>query len=367
MRSLTVRGGALLLALVVSFVFVDESPGQIFRKARNGRGAGPCLNGVCLPSAPDPAPEIKVELSASEVAQGWYKKLTGAGGPIDPSEEAAVRSWSKRAVRIINGNACGTGSLCGRDDSGIYILTNAHVASSRVGNVVRCEAMKEDGSGTEKFSARVIEAAYSSRTMTDWALLKADPAFMVGIDPIKLSKEKPDGSRFAGTWGCPRCEIPSGQVVDTVKLGSLWYWQPNSIGGQSGSAVVQDGKQKGLLTWTIGGDGAGQTTAKIWEQSTEKNTDGPARSGSEIPVSWANGVELVEGYSAEAGIGDLPIWDGGSAGPGGPTPSDPCPDADSQERRLLDALRRFRGERGVEAWLVLIELFLKLLEIYLSR
>jgi hypothetical protein len=282
---------------------------------------------------------------------------------MSKQEEATIRSWSKRAVRILNGNACGTGSLCGRDSDSIYILTNAHVASSKIGNVVKCEALKADNSGTETFQARVIESAYSSKTSTDWALLKAPAAFMVGLEPLKLATQDPDGDALTGTWGCPRCEVPSGQMIKTKSLGSLWYWQPNSIGGQSGSAVVQDGKQFGLLTWTINGDGAGQKTATIWKQSREQNVDGAPRDAGLVPVISSPGVELLEGHYSEAGIRDYPIW-----AEVGPTPEPgpgltPCPELDSDERRLFDLLRRAREKERALDWIKLIALIMEIVRI----
>ena len=349
-------------------VFVDSSQGQLFRRQ------GVCPPGGCppyileqpiqpiivqpIPIAPFVQPVEPAEVAASD----WYQKLTLPRG-FNASEQdiALVKSWTKRAVRILNGNSCGTGSLVGRDSERIYIMTNAHVASNRIGNVVRCEALLADNSGTEKFSARVIEAAYSSRTSTDWALLAAEPIYMAGIEPIKLSTEKPDTDRWAGTWGCPRCEVPSGQIVKTASVGGVWQWQPNSIGGQSGSAVVQDGLQVGLLTWTMSGNGAGQFTSTIYRQSVEHNTDGPARvDGLQIPSGYSvvNGVDLYEGYYAETGVGDYPIWakEKPIVEPG-PTP-DPCPDMPDVEKRLRDRLR----ERGID-WVALLTLIWQIIEL----
>lgn len=355
----------LFIAIVALFTAHGETNGQIFRR-QNVCPPGGCPPYAAvqpqilepLPIAPFVQPE-PVELAA---ASDWYRKLTlPRGFNASQQDESLVRSWAKRAVRILNGNSCGTGSLVGRDSDRIYIMTNAHVASNRIGNVVRCEALLADGSGTEKFSARVIEAAYSSRTSTDWALLAAEPQYMAGIEPIKLSTEKPDTERWAGTWGCPRCEIPSGQIVVTAAVGGVWQWQPNSIGGQSGSAVIQDGRQVGLLTWTMNGNGAGQFTSTIYRQSVEHNTDGPARvDGLQIPSAYftASGVDLYEGYYAETGVGDYPIWDRGSTEPG-PTPA-PCPDGEMPEieKRLRDRLR----ERGID-WVTLLTLIWQIIEL----
>lgn len=350
---------ALAVGFVLCLMFVADAEAQLFRRGRVPTGN--CPDGTCPPLVVNPseiyvqpAPVVPVPVSPAPLAEGetaeslWYKTLrVPTGDTLSKADEATIRSWAGRAVRILNGNSCGTGSLCGRDDTGIYILTNAHVASSKIGNVVQCEALKADKSGTEKFSARVIEAAYSSRTSTDWALLKADARFMKDLEPIKLSTTDPDSSELTGTWGCPRCEVPSGQLCKTNSLGSLWYWQPNSIGGQSGSAVVQGGKQKGLLTWTINGNGAGQKTATIYKQSKEKNTDGPARvDGLEFPSATGaySGVELIEGYHCEtSSLADYPIWDteppaGGGGGSGGGGTEPPKPPVMSDAEKELRAL-----------------------------
>ena len=360
---LMVRG--LFVFCLLAAVLVDQASAQLFRRARA------CPDGTCAPAlavapatvvpvVPAPAPVEKVEAQA--VVSAWFQKLNiPRGASMSKEEEAAIRSWAKRAVRIINGNSCGTGSLCGRDSESIYILTNAHVASSRIGNVVKCEALKADGSGTEVFQARVIESAYSSKTSTDWALLRAPAAYMAGLEPIKLATEDPDADALTGTWGCPRCEVPSGQMIKTKALGSLWYWQPNSIGGQSGSAVVQDGKQFGLLTWTINGDGAGQKTATIYRQSREQNVDGAPREPGLVPVT-PSGVELLEGFYSETGIRDYPIWSDVGPTPG-PGPGTPCPEMQPEERRLFDALRGLREKERALDWIKLISLIMEIIKV----
>ena len=362
---------SVVLSFALVVLFSASAEAQLFRKGWRAP-ANNCPDGSCPPMVINPAPPVvpvvpvvPVETEGETAESTWFKVLrVPTGHSLTKAEETEIRSWAGRAVRILNGNSCGTGSLCGRDDTGIYILTNAHVASSKIGNVVQCEALKADKSGTEKFSARVIEAAYSSRTSTDWALLKADNKFMKGLEPIKLSTTDPDSSELTGTWGCPRCEVPSGQLCKTTSLGSLWYWQPNSIGGQSGSAVVQDGKQKGLLTWTINGNGAGQKTATIWKQSKEKNTDGPARvDGLEFPSAtgqWS-GVELIEGYHCEtSSLSDYPIWDvgppsdgGGNGGGGGTEPPKP-PAMSDAEKELRSKVGDW--EKFVQAVLSLFKL-----------
>lgn len=386
----TSRSSSLTILAVIGFLLVsDVGFGQLFQR-RFQVVPPPCPNGNCQqavvpisqpivqpvyeamsPSAVvnvPPATEVKAgqELNASQ----WYQILVGPGGRrVTAVEDETVRSFARRATRIINGNSCGTGNLCGRDDQFIYILTNAHVAGTRIGHVVRCQALVNNT--VEVFNATVIEAAYSSRTRTDWALLRAPANHMAGIEPIKLSKERPDPQKITGTWGCPRCEVPRGQVIETVRFGSVWLWQPNSIGGQSGSAVIQDGLEFGLLTWSEGGNGSGQFTATIYAQSVGQNTDGPARTGAEIPVSPTFGVELKEGYHAEdreTGLGEYPIWhDGADDGSGDPQPPGSAEPDNSPERRLFDRLRNLRRNDTGTDWLAIINLILQLIEILAKR
>lgn len=336
-----------------------------------------CSPGYC------PSPQI-VQQSQEVSVLTWFQKLTYAAGTESPANKAEAEKYRFRAVRITTGNSCGSGSLVGRDANSIYILTNAHVATNRPGNVVNCEAALKDLSGTEKFRATVIEGAYSSRDTTDWSLLKADGKHMAGLEPVKLSIKKPDHSKPSFTWGCPRCEVPSGQVLKTVvKDGSVWKWLPNSIGGQSGSGVHQRGFQHGLLTWSYsapgGGIGAGQYTADIYQQSKNQTSDSQERPPGLTPVCQEPQTDLIEGYAKaegepsvcslgsfqedqfvqsgyvidgfvrQAGVGDYPIWGDPDATEPPPVdpPTDPpvdppvCPPSglDAESRKELEAAK----------------------------
>ncbi len=250
------------------------------------------------PSPPALVAQNPCEVSAIE----WFKKLVPANGLDSEANRAEAKKYINRAVRTRNNSGCGTSSLVGRSADAIYLLTNAHVATNRPGAKVTCEAVLADLSGTESFQGVVIEGAYSSTQTTDWALVKADGQHMRGIEPIKLSIKMPDTTKPAFTWGCPRCEVPQGQVLKTVAVdGAVWKWLPNSIGGQSGSAVIQRGYQHGLLTWSYGGQGgsvgAGQFTANIYKQSRNQTADSDIRPpGLLIPTGQGTQDDLVEGY-----------------------------------------------------------------------
>jgi len=340
--------------------------------------------GQCPPGGCPVSPIVEAPQETSVLT--WYQRLTYASGLTKtPELDAEAASYKMRAVRITTGNSCGSGSLVGRDNESIYILTNAHVATNRPGNVVNCEAALKDLSGTEKFRATVIEGAYSSRETTDWALLKADAKFMAGLESIKLSIRKPDHSKPSFTWGCPRCEVPSGQVLSSVEtVGAVWKWLPNSIGGQSGSSVFQRRFAFGLLTWSYGSPtgsvGAGQYTADIYRQSRNQTSNSEVRPEGLKPVCQHPQTDLIEGYAKaegepkicslggfqdqfvesgyvidgfvrQAGVGDYPIWgDPDSEVPPVDPPTDPvdppkdCPPISAENRAKLESAKKLVDE-----------------------
>lgn len=268
---------------------------------------------------------------------------------------------SDAAVRIHAGNGCGSGSVCGKN----LILTNAHVVGTRVGRVVtvRPRATGQDIRGT------VIMAAYSDRTLADWAVVRCDTG-LESITPVRLSTKRPTGRHY--TTGSPRCVWPlRSTAVVTANIADnspLWRWRPNSIGGQSGSGVwsVDDNKQYGLLTWSWGGLGAGQTTYWIYKQATERSAQiGPDRIPGLIevtePAPFRNGDDVIveTGFFAQAGIDEFDIWDDGKDEPDTPDePDEPdcptCPEPDcpdcpdcppasdlsEQETKVVEAMRK---------------------------
>lgn len=411
-----------IAAIAFAAIFALPAESQLFRRGRLDM----CPGGVC----PQPiygnefvieAPPIEAEFEdGQEVsADQWYKVLVGPGRQPTAEEKAFAESVIGRAVRVRHGNGCGSGNLVGRNDEFIYILTNAHVASTRIGSTSSCEAVV-DGK-IQKFTATAIESAYSNTYRTDWTLLRAPASYMAGITPIQLSTSMPNPDALTVTWGCPRCEPIKGQACKTVRFGTVWYWQPNSIGGQSGSAVIQmeDGVpvQKGLLTWTESGNGSGQFSATIYKQSQDRTNRGEMRTGDENPahaecvegyhsgadpVAWQEpycppGVELSDGWQAlgnldEVAIRDYPIWHISGTPPPPPPPTEPPTNppgkwdgwtvifqsdtlallqapgaADTattiEELREFSKLRSIARERGID-WIKLITIILQLIEMF---
>ena len=225
----------------------------------------------------------------------------------------------KNVCRVVNRSSCGSGSIVGIRNGRTLILTNAHVAGSRIGREVQVEV---ESLNYERITARIIMAAYNDKTLADWAVLETVNEWSK-IAPVKLSKDRPTGSHY--TKGFPRCRPFAGSDISTVDQSDsspLWRWRPNSIGGQSGSGVWSDSDnlQYGLLTWSWGGLGAGQMTSEIYRQARNRTTAGYARpEGLEelvddrfdldsVDRSGCDDPILENGFFQQTNITSLPIW-----------------------------------------------------------
>jgi hypothetical protein len=214
---------------------------------------------------------------------------------------------SASACRVNFGNSCGSGTVVSNDyEGGSLVLTNAHVAGTRIGSTGTC--LFSINGADRRVNARIIMAAYSDKTLADWAVLFL-PQFQI-VKETRLSKSRPTGSHY--TTGSPRCVWPlRHQDLRTTQISSnsaLWRWQPNAIGGQSGSGVWSraDNLQYGLLTWSWGGDGAGQMTSEIYRQAVQRTVAGEPRP--EGLEELSERAEVENGFFAEVSIRDLPIW-----------------------------------------------------------
>jgi hypothetical protein len=233
----------------------------------------------------------------------------------------------RSVCRILNQSSCGSGSICGIRNGKSLILSNAHVCGTKIGRRVIVEV---ESTG-DRINARVIMAAYSDRTWTDWAVLETEDEYSK-VQPVYLSKNRPTGSHY--TKGFPRCQAFPGSDIRTVSLSSndaRWTWQPNAIGGQSGSGVWSDTDhlQYGLLTWSIGRDGAGQMTSEIYRQARNFTLAGAPRVDGMVELrddynfdGLTRGEDdpyVEPGLFAQRDITDLPIW----YEPSVPNPDDP--------------------------------------------
>jgi hypothetical protein len=142
---------------------------------------------------------------------------------------------SRGCCKVSNRNACGSGSLVGKRGGKSLVLTNAHVAGTRIGHVVVCTF---PFANNLQARGRVIMAGYSDRVMMDWAVLELDQE--IDLPHTKLAIEIPSGEHYTG--GYPRCRGPYFQRLTTRRIthsGTVWRWQPNSIGGPVGKRRAQ--------------------------------------------------------------------------------------------------------------------------------
>jgi hypothetical protein len=231
-------------------------------------------------------------LTEAEIAE-----LNFVPNPVGPS--------SRGCCKVSNGNSCGSGSLVGVRNGKSIVLTNAHVAGTRIGHTVVCEF---PFANNKRVRGRVVMAGYSDRVMMDWAVLELEE--LLDLPHVKLANTAPTGAHY--TAGYPRCRGPFFSQLTTRQIthnGTVWRWQPNAIGGQSGSGVhsLANNLQFGLLTWSWGGDGAGQTCRSIWFQYVNRAAVGFLRPDG-LTELCERAENLEEGFFAEANITTLPIW-----------------------------------------------------------
>jgi len=342
-----------LLCFIVAGLICDFSEGQLFRRFRQVRTyeviqstMTPCPTGDC-------APVVN------------YVEALPAVQEVDSDAIVVVDDWGRTAARFLVGNSCGSGSLCGFYKDGTLFLTNAHVTGTRPGTEAKIRMVV--GAETKEYMGRVVMAAYSDKTLTDWSVVYVEEK--IDVVPRYLAKTKPTGSHT--TVGSPKCVWPLQRqnitTADVSENSALWRWRPNSIGGQSGSGVwsLSDGLQYGLLTWSWGGLGAGQQTSEIYRQARQKSVSGEPRIDGLVELGRNRDVIVENGFYQESGIDELPIWKTEPDDePAPPTPPKPdCDDLDDTERGLLARLKDRAKERGID-WILLIQIILQLLEMF---
>lgn len=296
--------------------------------------------------------------------------------PLSPLEELTLTETNEVAAstvdrfervvsatcRVTVSGVCGSGTVVGRDANGVAIvLTNAHVAGTQRGRVVQLQRWNPDGS-SERGQGAIIAAGYRRGLSVDFALLKCNETFAQDVVPIPLADRYPDVNAGVSTYGCPRCEWPSLQVLKLTKAeGQVLRWLPEAIGGRSGSSVIDytdhGPRVVGLLTWGGGGEGLGQSTPFILDALRGR-----------LPTSWetlpayAREVSTCEATTRNAGICCMPcstdgrmfamaqltaadeidasadsdlidsiVEDGPDPKPDGDCPDDDKPDDDSQD------------------------------------
>lgn len=301
-------------------------------------------------------------------------------------------------VRCLVGNSCGSGTICGTDGKGAWVLSNAHVWGTQLGKQVIVDCVSNGA--RKRVAGRLVFTGYSNSRMVDFAI-----AYFEGLTSqryMQILKVEPEDSPYQ-TTGCPRCVWP--QVTkpfnDARNYGpGLITGLPDAIGGQSGSAIYNsEGEQIALLTWSINGRCAGQKTAKLWQVATTRNVllADPRPEGL-TEINTGDRPETAEGIfgSFSAGLVEesqgsrpitenviasvvvtmdgLPIWTDGKPKPEPPKPDEPKPQppADDcyklspKEWELIEFLRKQQKEMGAGRerafdWVAILKLVMELI------
>jgi hypothetical protein len=208
----------------------------------------------------------------------------------------------RATVRVTVSNVCGSGTVVGRTAEGnAIVLTNAHVAGTKRGRVVSVERWNTNGA-SERGTAAIIASGYGRGTSVDFALLKCSGDFAKDVDPIPLADRYPSDQSAVTTFGSPRCEWPSLQVLRlNRKEGQILSWKPEAIGGRSGSSIIdytdEGPRVVGLLTWAGGGEGLGQSTPFLLSAMRGKlpaTLEGLPAGAREVSCQVEEGQEIVQ-------------------------------------------------------------------------
>jgi hypothetical protein len=273
-----------------------------------------------------------------------HEEVRFVPNPVGPSSQGCCKNTVS--------NVCGSGSLVGVRNGKSLILTNAHVAGTTIGRQVNCQFPFLQN---RVFTGRILMAAYSRNAIgMDWAILEADQ--LIPLPHTKLDNRLPSVTVPHYTAGYPKCSGPRFQNIELknyMNNGTIARWQPNAIGGQSGSAVHRKDNdlQSILLTWSIGSDGAGQTAYGIWLQYVNRAAIGYQQPEGLVELAWENkrlpDSELVEGFHYETNITTLDIWahldPPTDPGPGpipGPGPVPDCKDFANKVLAHAESLNR---------------------------
>ncbi|QDT60634.1 hypothetical protein SV7mr_31580 [Stieleria bergensis] len=178
-------------------------------------------------------------------------------------------------VRIRNGNSMGSGTLFRESEEHLYILTNAHVAGTGLGNRVEVEFWKA-GHQSRPIEAETVAVAYIPRAYRDIAVVRIDRRALGNYRPpvIPLAGSQ-DSFNYQNIFsvGCPSGRWPTAFEGFALRRqangGDTIHFVPMPAGGRSGSAIfdVNSGEAQiiGLIAWRStdsgghGLDGRGET------------------------------------------------------------------------------------------------------------
>lgn len=264
-----------LVAIAMLGSVATEATAQIF--GRRLRQESSCPGGVC----PAPATNRVVYEPAYRVVTAPTVPVAFIAPPTPvvaeqslPLPEGVTQVASAVAdgphCRCLVNGSCGSGTICGADASGAYVVSNAHVWGTQIGKSVTVDLVS--GGATKRMAGRIVFSGYSSSRMVDFSIAKVEGLKSAKYMP--MLKTEPTDAPY-GTRGSPKCVWP--QVTkpfnDARNYGQgLITGTPDAIGGQSGSAIYNSkGQQIALLTWSINGRCAGQKTSLLWQVATQRN------------------------------------------------------------------------------------------------
>lgn len=381
-----------LLASLLLVTFVASSAeAQLLPRLRSYQNG--CENGQCF-APPWSAPAAgyfgvgqRDYDGAVITSVGWQPVLSGSAVGVPVLQQTSQRQVATivgiySQVRLSVGNVGGSGTAVGADSTGVYILTNAHVAGTQIGRVINVDIDTDQNThNRQRVTGRVVWAAYSDAKLIDAAIIKIDAGLVQFPPYLPLSKSVPSDPPYA-TRGHARFVWPSELKQfnnPTIKSDSpLMLGDPDAIGGQSGSSIYNSkGVTVGLLTWSWGGRCAGQQTHWLWKVYRERSILGvPDRpqgltevaDGPRMPCE--NGVfyddsqlhpalnEMASPRSpteigifslVDSTIADLPIWYEPPTDPEPPIvdpPAGDCHTLTGKEWDLIQFLRNQQSETG---------------------
>lgn len=257
-------------------------------------------------------------------------------------------------VKLLLPGWCGSGTIAGNEAQSCLISTNGHVTGTEIGREITIDLISNGR--TVRHRGRLIAVFYRSGTNIDFAVVRAEG--LTGKTVLPINTSEPTNASGAVT-GSPRCVWPLTTVAwRFVRLsGSIMYGTPAAIGGQSGSGVIDDGQQIGIVTWTDNRHSIAQTGRGIWNAIGGGSLDRiPAnfRQMSKDPErSTPPPMEDCFRWQTNSDVRDLPIWSHNQ----GPTPEDPksCFEITAAERDLIEFIRSQTNQAKSVDWLRLIK------------
>lgn len=186
-----------------------------------------------------------------------------------PSVALADMETAYRATcRIRAGAGSGTGCVYQEDATYYYVLSNAHVCGASPGQSVSCifnvEGRETQVPGYVCWSSGQPE----TRDQAVVAIKKSDVSFRPGVIPLAPRNYILQGNESVGSVGCPKGgwnALWRGHAISNN--GRTMDFLPSPLPGRSGSAIFDQSFSQivGLVTWSAGDVGRGQTIQEIWD------------------------------------------------------------------------------------------------------